>query len=178
MLRRAPIKFQKRAAIIWLVAGISIGIVSALKRRTLLDRFAMGFALFGVSAAGVLAKTLGLIHLISITRVVTRDWLRAVQGKPVRVVHAHDPCPGPSWPSSTPRTTRGMVRGNLIETMGEDYIRTARAKGLPESKVVGKHGLRASLTPVVTLFGIFFFLCSAAQSSPRRCSTSPESAPG
>ena len=47
-----------------------------------------------------------------------------------------------------------MVRGNLIETMGEDYIRTARAKGLSESKVVGKHGLRASLTPVVTLFGI------------------------
>ena len=47
-----------------------------------------------------------------------------------------------------------MVRGNLIETMGEDYIRTARAKGLSENKVVGKHGLRASLTPVVTLFGI------------------------
>jgi peptide/nickel transport system permease protein len=47
-----------------------------------------------------------------------------------------------------------MTRGNLIDTMGEDFIRTARAKGLPESKVVMKHGLRASLTPVVTMFGM------------------------
>src|ERR1043166_7815453 len=47
-----------------------------------------------------------------------------------------------------------MSRGNLIETMDEDYIRTARAKGLPERQVVLKHGLRASLTPVVTMFGM------------------------
>jgi peptide/nickel transport system permease protein len=47
-----------------------------------------------------------------------------------------------------------MTRGNLIDTMGEDYIRTARAKGLPERTVVMKHGLRASLTPVVTMFGM------------------------
>ena len=47
-----------------------------------------------------------------------------------------------------------MTRGNLIDTMGEDYIRTARAKGLPERKVVMKHGLRASLTPIVTMFGM------------------------
>jgi peptide/nickel transport system permease protein len=49
-----------------------------------------------------------------------------------------------------------MVRGNLLETMSEDYIRTARAKGLSERKVVFKHGLRASLTPVVTMFGLDF----------------------
>lgn len=47
-----------------------------------------------------------------------------------------------------------MTRGNLIDTMSEDYIRTARAKGLPERRVVMKHGLRASLTPVVTMFGM------------------------
>jgi peptide/nickel transport system permease protein len=47
-----------------------------------------------------------------------------------------------------------MTRGNLIETMGQDYIRTARVKGLPERKVILKHGLRASLTPVVTLIGL------------------------
>jgi peptide/nickel transport system permease protein len=49
-----------------------------------------------------------------------------------------------------------MVRGNLLETMSEDYIRTARAKGLSERRVVFKHGLRASLTPVVTMFGMDF----------------------
>lgn len=47
-----------------------------------------------------------------------------------------------------------MVRGNLIETMGEDYIRTARAKGLSEGRVILRHGLRSALTPVVTMFGM------------------------
>ena len=47
-----------------------------------------------------------------------------------------------------------MVRGNLIETMSEDYIRTARAKGLPERRVIFKHGLRGALTPVVTMLGL------------------------
>jgi peptide/nickel transport system permease protein len=51
-----------------------------------------------------------------------------------------------------------MVRGNLLETLGEDYIRTARAKGLSERKVIGKHALRASLTPVITMFGMDFGL--------------------
>jgi peptide/nickel transport system permease protein len=47
-----------------------------------------------------------------------------------------------------------MTRNNLLETLGEDYIRTARAKGLPERDVIFKHGLRASLTPIVTMFGM------------------------
>ena len=47
-----------------------------------------------------------------------------------------------------------MTRNNLLETLGEDYIRTARAKGLSERKVIFKHGLRASLTPIVTMFGL------------------------
>ena len=51
-----------------------------------------------------------------------------------------------------------MTRGSLIDTMGEDYIRTARAKGLSERDVIVKHGLRASLTPIVTMFGMDFAL--------------------
>jgi peptide/nickel transport system permease protein len=47
-----------------------------------------------------------------------------------------------------------MTRNNLLETLGEDYIRTARAKGLSERTVIFKHGLRASLTPIVTMFGL------------------------
>src|SRR5690242_18995689 len=47
-----------------------------------------------------------------------------------------------------------LTRANMLETMGEDYIRTARAKGLSESKVIGKHGLRAALTPILTIFGL------------------------
>ena len=47
-----------------------------------------------------------------------------------------------------------LTRANMLETMGEDYIRTARAKGLPGRTVVGKHALRAALTPIVTIFGL------------------------
>ena len=47
-----------------------------------------------------------------------------------------------------------MTRNNLLETLGEDYIRTARAKGLSERQVIFRHGLRASLTPIVTMFGL------------------------
>jgi peptide/nickel transport system permease protein len=47
-----------------------------------------------------------------------------------------------------------MTRNSLLETLGEDYIRTARAKGLSERKVIFRHGLRASLIPIVTLFGL------------------------
>jgi peptide/nickel transport system permease protein len=47
-----------------------------------------------------------------------------------------------------------MTRNNLLETLGEDYIRTARAKGLSERRVIFKHALRASLTPIVTMFGM------------------------
>jgi peptide/nickel transport system permease protein len=47
-----------------------------------------------------------------------------------------------------------LLRGNLLETMGEDYIRTARAKGLPERRVIWRHGVRSAVTPVVTVLGI------------------------
>ncbi|HVE62697.1 MAG TPA: ABC transporter permease, partial [Mycobacteriales bacterium] len=47
-----------------------------------------------------------------------------------------------------------LVRANMLETMNEDYVRTARAKGLPERTVVRRHGLRAALTPIITIFGL------------------------
>jgi peptide/nickel transport system permease protein len=47
-----------------------------------------------------------------------------------------------------------LTRAGMLETMGEDYIRTARAKGLPERRVIVKHGMRAALTPIVTIFGL------------------------
>ena len=47
-----------------------------------------------------------------------------------------------------------LTRAGMLETMSEDYIRTARAKGLPERTVIVKHGLRAALTPIITIFGM------------------------
>ena len=62
-------------------------------------------------------------------------------------------CPGSCSRRHSQPSTR-MVRANLIDVMNEDYIRTARAKGLSERRVVGRHGLRAALTPVVTMAGL------------------------
>src|SRR6266581_1734498 len=112
------------AALVWLCIGIPIGIISAIKRRSLMDRLSMGLALFFVSAP---VFWLGLVALWLL-------WL--VLALLYAAFYAR------------------MTRGNLIETMGQDYIRTARVKGLPEWKVILKHGLRASLTPVVTMFGM------------------------
>jgi peptide/nickel transport system permease protein len=141
------------AAIVWLLIGIPIGVVSALKRRTIVDRAAMGFALFGVSAPvfwlGLMALYLfwQRLGILPGTGYVgfgedPLEWLR------------HMILPWFVLAFLFAAFYARMVRGNLIETMGEDYIRTARAKGLSERRVVYKHGLRASLTPVVTMFGV------------------------
>ena len=143
------------AATIWLIVGISIGVVSALKRRTIWDRLAMGFALFGISAP---VFWLGLVGLWIFT-----VKLPFAESMGTGYVEFGDDPVGWFTHLILPWTVLAllyaafyarMTRGNLIDTMGEDYIRTARAKGLPERRVIFKHGLRASLTPIVTMFGL------------------------
>ncbi len=155
LVRRAPVSFQLGlgAAVIWLVMGISIGIISALKRRTLIDRAAMGFALFGVSAPVFVLGLLGLLVFWERLGLLPGTGYTPLTENPVDWFK-HLILPWVVLALLYAAYYARMVRGNLLETLGEDYMRTARAKGLPESKVIGKHGLRASLTPVVTLFGI------------------------
>jgi peptide/nickel transport system permease protein len=142
------------AAFVWLILGIPIGVVSAVKQRSFVDRLAMGFALFFVSAPvfwiglmflwlfwfklGIAAGTgyFGPTHYGVFTWLnhMIMPWIV------LALVEA-------AWYAR-------MTRGSLIEVMGEDFIRTARAKGLSETRVIVKHGLRASLLPVVTMFGM------------------------
>ena len=141
------------AAVIWLVAGVAIGVVSALKRGSVIDRAAMGVALAGVSLP-IFFTGLIALQLFSYKWPVFPD-LQYVPftENPLR------------WATNLvlPWTTLAflyaalyarLTRAGMLETMGEDYIRTARAKGLPERTVVLKHGLRAALTPIITIFGI------------------------
>ncbi|SRR6266568_738190 len=143
------------AALVWLCIGIPIGIISAIKRRSLMDRLSMGLALFFVSAPvfwlGLVALWLlwFKLHLSPGTGYVSigtsfGSWL------------GHLWLPWLVLALLYAAFYARMTRGNLIETMGQDYIRTARVKGLPEWKVILKHGLRASLTPVVTMLGMDF----------------------
>jgi peptide/nickel transport system permease protein len=143
------------AAIIWLLLGIPIGVISALKRGTAVDRGAMGFALFGVSAP---VFWLGLMALYLF-------WYKLHWAPGTGFVHfSDDPF---NWFTHLlmpwfvlallfAASYARITRGTMLETMSEDYIRTARAKGLPERTVVFKHGLRSSLVPVATLFGLDF----------------------
>jgi peptide/nickel transport system permease protein len=141
------------AATIWLIFGVAIGVLSAVKRRTAVDRAAMGFALFGISAP---VFWLGLMALYIV-------WKKLGLTGGSGYVPLSDGVT--QWASHLilPWTVLALLyiaiyarltRNNLLETLGEDYIRTARAKGLSERRVILKHGLRASLTPIVTIFGL------------------------
>ncbi len=141
------------AAILWLTTGVAIGVISAVKRRTAVDRAAMGFALFGISAP---VFWLGLMALYIFWRQLGLAGgtgyvspLESITG-----FFSHMVLPWVVLASLYAAFYARMTRNNLLETLGEDYIRTARAKGLSERQVIFKHGLRASLTPIVTMFGL------------------------
>jgi len=143
--------------IVWMLIGIPVGIVSAIRPRSILDRVMMGGSLVAISAP---VYFLGLVSLFLFAKGTGQlQWFGAA-GSYVPITQN----PG-TWFDSLilPWLTLAaafaafyarMTRGNLIETMHEDYIRTARAKGLRESKVISKHGLRAALTPIVTMAGM------------------------
>ena len=149
------------ASILWLTIGVSIGVLSAVKRRTLIDRLAMGLALFGISAP---VFWLGLMALF----VVWKEHF-FIPGLPNLtggsgyvplsngIGHwlSHLILPWCVLAILYAAIYARMTRNSLLETLGEDYIRTARAKGLSERRVIFRHGLRASLIPIVTLFGLF-----------------------
>jgi peptide/nickel transport system permease protein len=141
------------AATLWLVLGVSIGVISAVKRRTLIDRAAMGFALFGISAP---VFWLGLMALFIFWRKL--HWTAGTGYTPIEdgvgTWFSHLILPWCVLALLYMAIYARVTRNNLLETLGEDYIRTARAKGLSERRVIFRHGLRASLTPIVTMFGL------------------------
>src|ERR687897_644642 len=142
------------AAVLWTLVGIPIGIISAVKRGSVWDRGAMVFALIGVSA-----PVFWLAYLFLYVFWFKLGWAPP-SGIPIgesvleAVLSGRFILPWIVLSMTFAAFYARMVRGNLIETMSEDYIRTARAKGLSEKRVIYKHGLRAALTPVVTMFGL------------------------
>ena len=142
------------AAILWLLVGIPIGIVSGIKRGSFWDRAGMLFALIGVSMPVFWLGQLLLYFMwfklgvapSSGLEIGSNIWQSIAQGKFI--------LPWITLSATSAAFYARMVRGNLIETMSEDYIRTARAKGLTERRVIFHHGLRGALTPVVTMLGL------------------------
>ncbi len=146
-------------AVLWMLVSLPIGIFSALRPRSLLDRGAMVFVLIGISAhpvwiglilAYVFGYKLGLFPITGYCDLVSPS----------------TECGGPvqwAWHLALPWATFAflfsaqyvrMIRANTMETLNEDYVRTARAKGAPESRVLRSHVLRNSLLVVVTMLGM------------------------
>jgi len=140
-------------AILWLIGGVSIGVLSALRRGSFFDRLSMGIALAGVSLPVFFTGLISLelfsykwaifpnVHYVGITSNPVQ-WARNLVLPWVTLAFLYA------------ALYARLTRAGMLETMGEDYIRTARAKGLPERKVIVKHGMRAALTPIVTIFGL------------------------
>jgi peptide/nickel transport system permease protein len=156
LLDRAPVTLSLAvgAAFLWVLAGVSVGVLSALRRGSLYDRTAMSISLAGVSLPIFFT---GMISLLVFS--YTLHW--AAPGGSF-TPFTENPA---DWAYNLilPWVTLALLfsaqyarltRAGMLETMGEDYIRTARAKGLTERRVTVRHGLRAALTPILTIFGL------------------------
>ncbi len=147
------------AAVIWFTIGVSIGIVSAVFRGRIWDRLLMGGALVLISAP---VYWLGLVALYLFSNDIGRFEIFPGSGATQEPnLNFLEKCWAYTLPwlvlsSAFAAIYARLLRSNLLETLNEDYIRTARAKGLSERKVIFRHALRSSLTPVVSLFGVDF----------------------
>jgi peptide/nickel transport system permease protein len=146
------------SALIWVSLGITNGVISAVRPRTLTDRSITTFALFFYSMPSFL---LGLVLLYFLYYQLTLRGitifpaggyapLEAGFGEWVR----HMVLPWFTLALVQAATYTRLTRGSMLDVLGEDYVRTARSKGIGERRVVLRHGLRSALTPVVTQFGI------------------------
>ncbi len=145
-------------AVLWLFMGVGIGVLAATRPRSLMDRTSTGFSLFFYSMPTFLLGEVLLLlfffrlHLIGIDLFPGAGYTPLLQD-PVEWAR-HLVLPWFTIALVTAATYVRLTRGSMLDVLGEDYIRTARAKGLSRRRVIYRHGLRAGLTPVVTQFGI------------------------
>ena len=141
------------AFVIWITAGVTLGIYSALHRGRWQERLTMGGALIGYSFPTFFIGLLALFFIVIKWQLLPYPSYVSPFVNPVQFLQT----------MILPWMTLAVVyaafyirltRNQMLETLGEDYIRTARAKGLPERTVIRKHALRAGLTPIVTAAGL------------------------
>ena len=142
-------------ATLYLLVGVSIGVAAARRRGSLGDKALVGGSLFMSSIPYYLIALLAFLYLVILYGIFERGYVSISDGG-VSGWFSHLLLP---WLvlgiyGSTQYTR--FSRGAMVESLSEDYIRTARSKGLPQRTVTYKHALRSALVPVVTIFGIDF----------------------
>jgi peptide/nickel transport system permease protein len=161
LAQAAPVTFSLAigASLLWLLLGLASGILSAVRPRTFLDRFFTTIALFFYSMPTfVLGLLLLLVLYFDFTTKLHLAWFPAAgyvsfMHNPLEWAH-HLLLPWITLAVVSAAAYTRLARSSMLDVLGEDYIRTARAKGLSERRVVLRHGLRSALTPIVTQFGI------------------------
>jgi peptide/nickel transport system permease protein len=141
------------AAVLWLATGIVAGVISATRARTLLDRGITLAVLIGISMpAFIIGLTLSYVLAVKV-QIFPQTGFIPIQDNPVQWFQ-HLILPWITLALLQSAIYTRLTRGSLLDVLGEDYIRTARAKGMPERRVIYRHGLRSALTPVVTQAGV------------------------
>ena len=146
------------AAVIWLLLGVTNGVISATHPRSLADRALTAFALFFFSMPSFLLGLLLLYFLYFQLTQAGYAWFPpggyAPLGEGVGPWVNHLVLPWATLALLSAAAYTRLTRGSMLDVLGEDYIRTARSKGISERRVTYRHALRSALTPVITQFGI------------------------
>jgi peptide/nickel transport system permease protein len=143
--------------VLWLAVGLTVGVISATRARSTFDRVSTVGVLAGISMP---TFVLGELLILAVFVPLNQHGFHWIQTGYSGLSNGFIPWVGHMiLPWITLAAVQAAVytrlsRGSLLDTMGEDYIRTARAKGLSERRVIMRHGLRAALTPVVSQLGI------------------------
>jgi peptide/nickel transport system permease protein len=146
------------AAVLWLLMGVSAGVLAARRPRSPADRAVTGAALFFYSMPTFLLGQLFLLFLfyrlsLAGIRIFPPSGYVPLSQSPIEWAR-HLVLPWFALALVTAATYARLTRGAMLDVLGEDYIRTARAKGISERRITFRHALRASLAPITTQFGI------------------------
>jgi peptide/nickel transport system permease protein len=144
-------------AVLWLLAGISVGILSATRARSLLDRVCTVGVLIGITFP---TFVVGLLLVFGVFLPLNRagfHWIQTGYEGPSQSITGwagHMILPWITIAAVSAAAYARLTRGALLDALGEDYVRAARAKGLTERRVLYRHAVRAALTPVVSQLGL------------------------
>jgi peptide/nickel transport system permease protein len=144
-------------AIIWFIVGIAAGILSATRARTLIDRIFTTGVLVGITFPTFVLGLLLIAFVYAKLNVAGYHWIQiGYEGPTTSVIGwmGHMILPWITVAAVSAATYTRLIRGSLLDTLGEDYIRTARSKGLSERRVLFRHAIRSALTPVVSQLGV------------------------
>ncbi len=149
------------ATFVAVIISIPLGVISAVKQDTWIDYVVRSFSIFGIA---IPSFWLGIMIILGLL-IMTQAWLGEPWMPPIEYVSPFEDLGGNMaqliWPSVATgyrysAVATRMTRSALLEVLREDYIRTARAKGLLEKIIINRHALKNSLLPVVTVIGIEF----------------------